>query len=214
MRRPSAAWARSVDFLLSYKIPTEETLRNSRRSPNNLSSEPKEPAIGQVGTNFRVSAPRLYAHVNRERAKALGVSISNAFDTLQAYFGTFYINDFLKFGRIYHVQTEADAEYRSKPQDISKIYIRAQNGQGISLIPLDTVVTTEYQSGPDPVNHFNGYNTALVLGSAARGIVPDRRLKPWSARPMKCCSRKAMTLIGAIFPFKSVGWEANQMLSS
>jgi hydrophobe/amphiphile efflux-1 (HAE1) family protein len=137
----------------------------------------QEPAIGQVGTNFRVSAPRLYAHVNRERAKALGVPISDAFDTLQAYFGTFYINDFLKFGRIYHVQTEADAEYRSKPQDISKIYIRAQNGQGISMIPLDTVVTTEYQSGPDPVNHFNGYNTALVLGSAAPGYSSGQALE-------------------------------------
>ena len=137
----------------------------------------QEPAIGpQVGTNFRVSAPRLYAHVNRERAKALGVPISDAFDTLQAYFGTFYINDFLKFGRIYHVQTEADAEFRSKPQDISKIYIRAQNGQGPSMIPLDTVVTTEYQSGPDPVNHFNGFNTALVLGSAARGYSSGQAL--------------------------------------
>ena len=138
----------------------------------------QEPAISQqVGTNFRVSAPRLYAHVNRERAKALGVPISDAFDTLQAYFGTFYINDFLKFGRIYHVQTEADAEYRSKPQDISKIYIRAQNGQGSTMIPLNTVVTTEYQSGPDPVNHFNGYNTALVLGSAAKGYSSGQALE-------------------------------------
>jgi len=137
----------------------------------------KEPAIAQVGTNFRVSAPRLYAHVNRERAKALGVPISEIFDTLQAYFGTFYINDFLKFGRIYHVQTEADAEFRSTPQDISKIYVRAQNAQGTNMIPLDTVVTTEYQSGPDPVNHFNGYNTALVLGAAAPGYSSGQALE-------------------------------------
>lgn len=137
----------------------------------------QEPAIGQVGTNFRVSAPRLYAHVNRERAKALGVPISDIFDTLQAYFGTFYINDFLKFGRIYHVQTEADAEYRSSPQDISKIYVRTPSALGSNMIPLDTVVTTEYQSGPDPVNHFNGYNTALVLGSAAPGYSSGQALE-------------------------------------
>ena len=73
----------------------------------------KEPAIGQVGTNFRVSSPRVYTHVNRERAKALGIPISDIFDTLQAYFGNFYINDFIKFGRVYHVQTEAEAEYRA-----------------------------------------------------------------------------------------------------
>ena len=129
----------------------------------------KDPAIGAIGTNFRVSAPRLHAHVNRERAKALGVSISEVFDTLQAYFGNFYINDFLKFGRVYRVQTEAEAQYRMSPGDIARIYVRAHNGQSTSMIPLTTVVTTEYTSGPDPVTHFNGFNTAFVLGMAAPG---------------------------------------------
>ena len=137
----------------------------------------QEPAIGQVGTNFRVSSPRLFAHVNRERAKALGIPISDIFDTLQAYFGNFYINDFVKFGRVYHVQTEAEADYRSTPQDLSKIFVRAQHARGANMIPLDTVVTTEYQSGPDPVNHFNGYNTALVLGAAAPGFSSGQALE-------------------------------------
>ena len=137
----------------------------------------KEPAIGRIGTNFRVSAPRLYANVNRERAKALGVPISDVFDTLQAYFGTLYINDFVKFGRIYHVQTEAEADYRATPKDLSRIYVRAQTPQGTNMIPLDTVVTTEFQSGPDPVNHFNGYNTALVLGAAAPGYSSGQTLE-------------------------------------
>lgn len=129
----------------------------------------QDAAIGAIGTNFRVSSPRIYAEVNRERAKALGVPISEVFDTLQAFFGNLYVNDFLKFGRVYRVQTEADAQYRSKPEDISKIYVRALNGQVSSMIPLDTVVTTQYTSGPDPVTHFNGFNTALVLGAAAPG---------------------------------------------
>ncbi len=136
----------------------------------------KEPAIGFISSTFRVTAPRLYAHVNRERAKALGVPISDIFDTLQAYFGNFYINDFVKFGRVYHVQTEADAEFRSTPQDLSKIYVRAQTPQGVNMIPIDTVVTPEYTSGPDPVNHFNGYNTALVLGAAAPGFSSGQAL--------------------------------------
>ena len=137
----------------------------------------KEPAIGRVGTNFRVSSPRLYADVNRERAKSLGVPISDIFDTLQAYFGNYYINDFVKFGRVYHVQTEAAAEYRSTPQDLSKIYVRARSASGVHMIPLDTVVTSEYQSGPDPVNHFNGYNTAFVLGAAAPGYSSGQALE-------------------------------------
>ena len=137
----------------------------------------QDPAIGAIGTTFRVTSPRLYAHVNRERAKALGVPISEVFDTLQAFWGNFYINDFVKFGRVYRVQTEAEAQFRSKPGDISKIYVRALNGQGPSMIPLDTVVSTEYTSGPDPVMHFNGYNTALVLGAAAPGYSSGQALE-------------------------------------
>ncbi len=136
----------------------------------------QDPAIGSVSTSFRVSAPRVHAKINRERAKALGVPISEVFDTLQAYFGNFYVNDFVKFGRVYRVQTEAEPQYRSRPADISKIYVRATNGQGSSMIPLDTVVTTSYSSGPDPVTHFNGFNTALVLGSAAPGYSSGQAL--------------------------------------
>ncbi|HEU4686004.1 MAG TPA: multidrug efflux RND transporter permease subunit [Nitrospira sp.] len=142
----------------------------------------KSPAIGGIGTGFRVSAPRLYAKVNRERAKALGVSISDIFDTMQAYFGNFYVNDFLKFGRVYRVQTEADAQFRSRPEDITKIYVRAFNAQndqgtGPTMIPLNTVVDIDYASGPDPVTHFNGFNTALVLGAAAPGSSSGQALE-------------------------------------
>jgi HAE1 family hydrophobic/amphiphilic exporter-1/multidrug efflux pump len=136
----------------------------------------QDPSVGAIGTSFRVTAPRLYAHVNRERAKALGVPISEVFDTMQAYFGNFYVNDFIKFGRVYRVQTEAEADYRSSPGDIAKVYVRAVNGEGATMIPLDTVVTTEYTSGPDPVTHFNGYNTALVLGASAPGFSSGQTL--------------------------------------
>ncbi|MGB5052845.1 MAG: efflux RND transporter permease subunit, partial [Nitrospirales bacterium] len=70
---------------------------------------------------------------------------------------------------VYRVQTEALPEFRSSPDDISKIYVRAQNVKGSTMIPLDTVVSTEFTSGPDTVTHFNGFNTASVLGAAAPG---------------------------------------------
>ncbi len=136
----------------------------------------QNPAIGAIGTNFRVTSPRIYAHVDRERAKALGVPISDIFDTLQAYWGNLYINDFVKFGRVYRVQTEADAQYRSSPEDIAKIYVRAHNGEASTMIPLNTVVRMEYTSGPDPVTHFNGINTALLLGGAAPGYSSGQAL--------------------------------------
>ncbi|SDH34735.1 multidrug efflux RND transporter permease subunit [Nitrosomonas sp. Nm132] len=136
----------------------------------------EHPAIAVASTSFRVSAPRLYAQVDRERAKALGVPISEVFDTMQAYFGNLYINDFVKFGRIYRVQTEALPEYRSNPDDISKIYVRAQDGTTSTMIPLSSVVTTEFNSGSDPVTHFNGFNSALVLGGAAPGYSSGQAL--------------------------------------
>lgn len=134
------------------------------------------PAIAVASTNFRVSSPRLFASVDRERAKALGVPISEVFDTMQAYFGNMYVNDFLKFGRVYRVQTEALPEYRSNPDDISKVYVRARSGTTQTMIPLDTVVTTRFNSGPDPVTHFNGFNSALVLGGAAPGYSSGQAL--------------------------------------
>lgn len=135
------------------------------------------PAIAAANTNFRVSTPRLYAQIDRERAKALGVPISEVFDTMQAYFGNLYVNDFVKFGRVYRVQTEALPEYRSRPDDISKVYVRAQNGTEPTMIPLDSVVSTEFSSGPDPVTHFNGFNTALVLGGVAPGYSSGQALE-------------------------------------
>jgi multidrug efflux pump len=144
-----------------------------------LAKARQDPAISTASTTFRVSAPRVHAKINRERAKALGVPISEVFDTLQAFFGNLYVNDFVKFGRVYRVQTEAEPQYRSSPSDISKIYVRAlnaPNGQGPMMIPLDTVVSTTYSSGPDPVTHFNGFNTALVLGAAAPGYSSGQAL--------------------------------------
>ncbi len=137
----------------------------------------QDPAIGGIDTSFRVSAPRVQAKIDRERAKALGVPISEVFDTLQAYFGNLYVNDFVKFGRVYRVQTEAEPQYRSSPADISKIYVRTSDKQSPTMIPLNTVVSTTYSSGPDPVTHFNGFNTALVLGAAAPGYSSGQALE-------------------------------------
>ncbi|WP_447984871.1 efflux RND transporter permease subunit [Nitrospira sp. Nam74] len=162
-----------------------------------LAKARQEPAIGGISTSFRVSSPRIYAHIDRERAKSLGVPISDVFDSLQAFWGNLYINDFVKFGRVYRVQTEAEPEFRSRPEDISKIYVRAQrpqNRQGPIMIPIDTVVTTHYTSGPDPVTHFNGYNTALVLGAAAPGYSSGQALEALDRAAAQALNPKGYSL--------------------
>ena len=171
----------------------------------------ENPAIGGIGSNFRVTAPRLFARVNRERAKALGVPISEIFDTMQAYFGNLYINDFLKFGRVYRVQTEAEAAFRSTPADIAKVYVRSTSpaaaaltgrampglggtGLGGSMIPLETVIDTEFTSGPDPVTHFNGFNTAWVLGAAAPGFSSGQALEALERTAQEVLAPKGYTM--------------------
>jgi HAE1 family hydrophobic/amphiphilic exporter-1/multidrug efflux pump len=166
----------------------------------------QDPAIGAAGTNFRVTSPRLYANVDRERAKSLGIPISDIFDTMQAFFGNLYINDFLKFGRVYRVQTEAKPEYRSKPEDISKVYVRAFRGQTSSMVPLDTVVSTEYTSGPDPVTHFNGLNTALVLGGAAPGYSSGQTLDA-----LERASREVLVPKGYALDLSGISYQERQV---
>jgi HAE1 family hydrophobic/amphiphilic exporter-1/multidrug efflux pump len=166
----------------------------------------QDPAIGAAGTNFRVTSPRLYANVDRERAKSLGIPISDIFDTMQAFFGNLYINDFLKFGRVYRVQTEAKPEYRSKPEDISKVYVRAYSGQTSSMVPLDTVVSTEYTSGPDPVTHFNGLNTALVLGGAAPGYSSGQTLDA-----LERASREVLVPKGYALDLSGISYQERQV---
>ncbi len=137
----------------------------------------QEPSVAMANTSFRTDVPRLYASVDRERAKSLGVPIAQVFDTLQAYFGTYYINDFVKFGRVYRVQTEAEPEFRASPQDIEKIFVRSENGATHAMLPLNTVVSTDFTSGPDPVPHFNGMNAAMVLGDVTQGYSTGQMLE-------------------------------------
>ncbi len=171
-----------------------------------LARAQQDPAIGAAGTNFRVSSPRLYATVDRERAKSLGIPISDIFETMQAFFGNLYINDFVKFGRVYRVQTEGKPEYRSSPEDVSKIYVRAASGQTTTMVPLDTVVSTKYASGPDPVTHFNGLNTALVLGGSKPGYSSGQALNA-----LERASREVLIPKGYSLDLSGISYQERQV---
>ena len=199
-------------FSLQLQDPAGGDFRKFAEVTQEFVAKAKEnPAIGGIGSNFRVTAPRLFTRVNRDRAKALGVPISEIFDTMQAYFGNLYINDFLKFGRVYRVQTEAEAEFRSTPADIAKIYVRSTSpaaaaltgrampglggtGLGGMMIPLETVIDTEFTSGPDPVTHFNGFNTAWVLGAAAPGFSSGQALEALERAAQEVLAPKGYTM--------------------
>ncbi len=135
------------------------------------------PDLRGVYSTIRVNTPQLYVHVDREKAKALGVSLTDLFQTLQAFLSTLYINDFNLYGKTYRVQAEAQPKYRQRPEDIGRLYVRGGGagggggGGGVNqpMVPVSALTRTEFQSGPSVLTRFNGFTSALVIGAPAPG---------------------------------------------
>lgn len=128
----------------------------------------KQPKLVGVSTFFRATVPQLRVEVEREKALALGIPVADVFDALQSTMGTLYVNDFNKFGRTYRVQLQADAAYRTRPEDLGNIFVRSTtSGQ---MIPLKAVIIVSHIMGPEQLERFNGFVAAKVLGSGKQGI--------------------------------------------
>jgi hydrophobe/amphiphile efflux-1 (HAE1) family protein len=118
-------------------------------------------------STFQNSVPQLFADVDRVKAKQQGVPLSNVFDTLQAYLGSVYINDFNRFGRTYRVYAQAEARFRSKPEDIANLKTRNLNGD---MVPMGAVADVRFEAGPDRVSHYNVYLASDINGQGAPGV--------------------------------------------
>src|SRR5690606_28552321 len=112
----------------------------------------RRPELTGVATQFRPEVPQLYVDVDRDRAKAYGVPLNHIFDSLQTVLGALYVNDFNAFGRTYRVQLQAEAPYRSQPEDIGRIYVRSASG---AMIPLASMITVHRVTGAGQVERFN-----------------------------------------------------------
>src|ERR1700681_4726846 len=117
-------------------------------------------------TTFQNSVPQLFADVDRVKAKRQAVPLSNVFDTLQAYLGSVYINDFNRFGRTYRVYAQAEAQFRSKPEDIANLKTRNLNGD---MVPMGALADIRFEAGPDRVSHYNVYLASDINGQGSPG---------------------------------------------
>jgi len=124
------------------------------------------PQLRGVYPTIRVNTPQLFVQVDREKVKALGISLSELFQTLQASLSTLYINDFNRYGKTYRVQAEAQARFRQTPEDIGRLYVRGPNQQ---MVPVSALTRTEFRAGPSVITRFNGFTSALVVGAPAPG---------------------------------------------
>ncbi len=126
----------------------------------------QSPILAGVQTLWRPNTPQLKVDLDRERAKALGVPVSDAFNTLAGTLGTYYVNDFNKYGRAWQVLMSADAGYRMQPDDIKHIYVKSSTGE---MVPLSAIANIQYSSGPDNMERYNNLPAVKLLGNAAPG---------------------------------------------
>jgi hydrophobe/amphiphile efflux-1 (HAE1) family protein len=127
----------------------------------------KHPVLAMNNTFYRPTVPQLRVEVDRERALALGVPINEVFAALQAQMGSLYVNDFNIAGRTYRVQLQADAAYRSRPEDLGAVHVRSQTSG--AMIPLKALIRVDEVIGAEQIERYNGYIAAKVLGNAKPG---------------------------------------------
>ncbi|MGN7833698.1 efflux RND transporter permease subunit [Pseudoxanthomonas sp. 22568] len=121
------------------------------------------PGMGFPISSYQANVPQLDAEVDRVKAKAQGVPLTELFDTLQTYLGSAYVNDFNMFGRTWQVIAQADGQFRDNVEDIANLRTRNANGE---MVPVGSMVSIKQTYGPDPVIRFNGYPAADLLGEA------------------------------------------------
>ncbi len=129
----------------------------------------KSPDFQMVYTSFTADLPQLLIKVNEDKALAQGVNISEIYSALSGYFGKSYVNDFNKYGRVYRVYLQADSQFREKPADIDKIYVKNQTG---TMVPLSALVSVSVSNivGPYSLTRFNMYPSILINGQARNGV--------------------------------------------
>jgi HAE1 family hydrophobic/amphiphilic exporter-1/multidrug efflux pump len=132
-----------------------------------LGAANKDPMLAGVQTLWRANVPQLYIDTDREKAKSLGVPLDQLYNTVAATLGSFYVNDFNKFGRTWQVLMSAEPSFRKRPGDIGEIYVRSDKGQ---MIPLKSLAAVRFTAGPDSLDRFNNLPAVKLLGQGAPGV--------------------------------------------
>jgi len=137
----------------------------------NVANEMVADGNGQAGlagmfTTMRANVPQLFLDIDREQVKTMGIPLQQVFDALAGYMGSVYVNDFLRFGKIYQVRAQAEPQFRASGDQIRRIEVSNRSG---NMVPLGTVIEVEESFGPQVVTHFNIYPSARINGVPAPG---------------------------------------------
>jgi len=127
----------------------------------------QQPGLVGLFNGFRARTPQLYADIDRAKVKTMGVQLSDVFDALQAYLGSYYVNDFNRFGRTWQVNVQADAPFRADAETIKQIKVRNADGD---MVPLGAVVNVRDSGGPVTITRYNMFPAATITGSWQPGV--------------------------------------------
>ena len=132
------------------------------------------PELSMVRSSFDISIPQYHTVLDIDKTKALGVSINDAYKTLQLTLGSYYVNDFNLYGRTYQVNVQSESKLREKPDDLNAIFVKSESGK---LIPISSLITTKRSIGADTLDRFNGLSAAKIEGEPAPGYSSGDALK-------------------------------------
>ncbi|HIT48785.1 MAG TPA: multidrug efflux RND transporter permease subunit [Candidatus Coprenecus stercoripullorum] len=143
---------------------TYEELQRATDTLLYYASRSKE--LARVATTMQSDIPQLYFDVDRDMAKLMGVSVADLFTTMKAFTGSIYVNDFNLFNRVYRVYIQADEPYRATRDNLNLYFVK---GNGGAMIPITSMGTTQYTTGPGTIKRFNMFYSAMITGEASHG---------------------------------------------
>ncbi len=127
----------------------------------------QQPGLVGLFNGFRARTPQLYADIDRTKVKTMGVAISNVFDALQAYLGSYYVNDFNRFGRTWQVNVQAEPRFRVDAETVRQLKVRNADGD---MVPLGSVVDIRDSAGPVTITRYNTHPAATITGASLPGV--------------------------------------------
>jgi len=170
------------------------------------------PELASVTSTFNASSQQLLVDVDRDKAETLGVPVEDVYSAMQTMFGSLYVSQFNKFSRLWQVILQAEPGYRLKPDDLEQIFVRSKDG---SMVPLKSMITTRYVTGPDLMTRFNNFPAVKLTANPAPGyssgqaiatlerigaeVMPSDFALAWSGEAFE--AKKAGSSSAAVFVF-------------
>ena len=138
----------------------------------------ERPEVTRLNTTLNAASRQLKTDVDRSKAETLGVSVPDVYAALQTLFGSLFVSQYNKYGRVWQVILQAQPEFREKPEDIQNIFVRQREGE---MVPLSSVVTSRFVTGPDLLPRFNGFMAAKITGDAGTGFSSGQSISTMEA---------------------------------